>query len=170
MPLSPNVLLQAGAQAKTPSGPANISATPAVQGDKPASFARMFADQKPAKAAPKHKEHNAKGSDKNPFGARAAKAELLGWEAQTSQARWALQAEMSAWQTLTGLSALPLAEPVAMTGAVQATERPSLASQTRYQSSAESRKLSAAMASCSASSRWLPVIGTGRLGCRRIHA
>ncbi|WP_256830237.1 flagellar hook-length control protein FliK [Pseudomonas sp. Pse1] len=52
MPLSPNLLLQAGAQAKTPSGPANISATPAVQGDKPASFARMFADQKPAKAAP----------------------------------------------------------------------------------------------------------------------
>ncbi len=52
MPLSPNLLLQAGAQAKAPSGPANISATPAVQGDKPASFARMFADQKPAKAAP----------------------------------------------------------------------------------------------------------------------
>lgn len=52
MPLSPNLLLQAGAQAKTPSGPANIPATPAVQGEKPASFARMFADQKPAKAAP----------------------------------------------------------------------------------------------------------------------
>ena len=27
--------------------------------------------------SPKHKEHNAKGSDKNPFGARATKAELL---------------------------------------------------------------------------------------------
>lgn len=32
---------------------------------------------KPAKTAPRHTEHNAKGTDKNPFGARAAKAELL---------------------------------------------------------------------------------------------
>lgn len=51
MPLSPNLLLQAGVQAKTSSGPANIPATPAVQGDKPASFARMIADQAPGKAA-----------------------------------------------------------------------------------------------------------------------
>ncbi len=32
---------------------------------------------KPAKNAPKHKEHNSKGSDKNPFGGRASKEELL---------------------------------------------------------------------------------------------
>jgi hypothetical protein len=31
----------------------------------------------PAKNAPKHREHNAKGSAKNPFGARETKAELL---------------------------------------------------------------------------------------------
>ena len=62
-----------------------------------------------------------RAGDLAPADELAAKAELLGWEAQTSQARWALQAEMSAWQTLTGLSAVPLAEPVAMTGAVQAT-------------------------------------------------
>ena len=55
-----------------------------------------------------------RAGDLAPADELAAKAELLGWEAQTSQARWALQAEMSAWQTLTGLSALPLAEPVAI--------------------------------------------------------
>lgn len=32
---------------------------------------------KAPKNAPKHSEHNAKGSDKNPFGVRASKAELL---------------------------------------------------------------------------------------------
>ena len=32
---------------------------------------------KPSKTAPKHKEHNAKGSVQNPFGQRATKAELL---------------------------------------------------------------------------------------------
>ena len=29
------------------------------------------------KKSPRHNEHNAKGSDKNPFGARESKAELL---------------------------------------------------------------------------------------------
>ena len=29
------------------------------------------------KNAPRHKEHNAKGTDKNPFGKHATKAELL---------------------------------------------------------------------------------------------
>ena len=29
------------------------------------------------KKAPRHKEHNAKGTDKNPFGARATKADLV---------------------------------------------------------------------------------------------
>jgi hypothetical protein len=55
-------------------------------------------------------------------------------------------------------------------GTVQATVRPKLASKTRYQSSAASGKLRAATASCSDSSRWLPVMGTGRLGWRRIQA
>ena len=32
---------------------------------------------KPAKTAPRHTEHNAKGSDKNPFGKTASKAELI---------------------------------------------------------------------------------------------
>jgi hypothetical protein len=32
---------------------------------------------KPMKSTPRHQEHNAKGSDKNPFGARETKAELL---------------------------------------------------------------------------------------------
>ncbi len=32
---------------------------------------------KPAKKAPRHKEHNAKGSAKNPFGAQTDKAQLL---------------------------------------------------------------------------------------------
>lgn len=32
---------------------------------------------KPSKHAPRHNEHNAKGTDKNPFGDRATKAELL---------------------------------------------------------------------------------------------
>jgi hypothetical protein len=32
---------------------------------------------KPGKNAPRHKEHNAKGTEKNPFGDRATKAELL---------------------------------------------------------------------------------------------
>lgn len=62
-----------------------------------------------------------RAGDLAPADELAAKAELLGWEAQTSQARWSLQAEMSAWQTLTGLTALPLAEPMALPGAVQAT-------------------------------------------------
>ena len=62
-----------------------------------------------------------RAGDLAPSDELAAKAELLGWEAQTSQARWSLQAEMSAWQTLTGLTALPLAEPIAIPGAVQAT-------------------------------------------------
>jgi hypothetical protein len=30
-----------------------------------------------AKNKPRHSEHNAKGSDKNPYGAKAPKAELL---------------------------------------------------------------------------------------------
>jgi len=62
-----------------------------------------------------------RAGDLAPSDELAAKAELLGWEAQNSQARWSLQAEMSAWQTLTGLTALPLAEPIAIPGAVQAT-------------------------------------------------
>ena len=32
---------------------------------------------KMGKKAPKHKEHNARGTEKNPFGARESKAELL---------------------------------------------------------------------------------------------
>ncbi|WP_169310918.1 hypothetical protein [Cereibacter changlensis] len=32
---------------------------------------------KTGKAAPRHSEHNAKGSEKNPYGDRATKAELL---------------------------------------------------------------------------------------------
>ena len=32
---------------------------------------------KAGKNAPRHKEHNAKGSDKNPFGGKETKAELL---------------------------------------------------------------------------------------------
>lgn len=60
-----------------------------------------------------------RAGDLAPADELAAKAELLGWEAQTSQARWNLQAETSAWQTLTGLTALPLAEPCAMAGAIQ---------------------------------------------------
>lgn len=32
---------------------------------------------RPAKNAPRHAEHNAKGGDKNPFGAKADKAALL---------------------------------------------------------------------------------------------
>jgi hypothetical protein len=32
---------------------------------------------KMGKKAPKHNEHNARGTDKNPFGARETKAELL---------------------------------------------------------------------------------------------
>ena len=32
---------------------------------------------KTGKASPRHTEHNAKGTDKNPFGDRATKAELL---------------------------------------------------------------------------------------------
>jgi outer membrane protein TolC len=60
-----------------------------------------------------------RAGDLAPADELAAKAELLGWEAQTSQARWNLQAETSAWQTLTGLTALPLAEPRAMAGAIQ---------------------------------------------------
>ncbi|KKL88547.1 hypothetical protein LCGC14_1923610 [marine sediment metagenome] len=32
---------------------------------------------KKGKNAPRHQEHNAKGSDKNPYGARDAKASLL---------------------------------------------------------------------------------------------
>jgi hypothetical protein len=32
---------------------------------------------KPAKNSPRHKEHNAKGSDKNPFGHSESKLELL---------------------------------------------------------------------------------------------
>lgn len=31
----------------------------------------------PGKKAPRHKEHNAKGSDKNPFGGKEDKAALL---------------------------------------------------------------------------------------------
>jgi len=32
---------------------------------------------KPGQNAPRHREHNAKGTDKNPFGKRPDKAELL---------------------------------------------------------------------------------------------
>ena len=32
---------------------------------------------KPSKNAPRHNEHNAKGTTQNPFGARATKAELI---------------------------------------------------------------------------------------------
>ncbi len=63
-----------------------------------------------------------RAGDLAPADELAARAELLGWEAQTSQARWSLQAELSEWQTLTGLSALPLAEPVATPVPVKAQE------------------------------------------------
>lgn len=33
--------------------------------------------QKPGSNAPKHREHNAKGTSKNPFGAQGAKADLI---------------------------------------------------------------------------------------------
>ena len=61
-----------------------------------------------------------RAGDLAPADELAAKAELLGWEAQTSQARWSQQAELTAWQTLTGLSALPMDEPEALAKAVQA--------------------------------------------------
>ena len=37
--------------------------------------------------APQHKEHNAKGSTKNPYGARESKAELLARMKAAAQAR-----------------------------------------------------------------------------------
>ncbi len=61
-----------------------------------------------------------RAGDLAPADELAARAELLGWEAQTAQARWSLQADMSAWQTLTGLSVLPLAEPLAIAGVTPA--------------------------------------------------
>ncbi len=61
-----------------------------------------------------------RAGDLAPADELAARAELLGWEAQTAQARWSLQADMSAWQTLTGLSVLPLAEPLAIAGVAPA--------------------------------------------------
>ncbi|MBT9245243.1 hypothetical protein KM031_00415 [Gemmobacter fulvus] len=42
---------------------------------------------KAAKNAPKHKEHNAKGTDKNPFGDRATKEELLARMKAAAEAR-----------------------------------------------------------------------------------
>jgi hypothetical protein len=39
------------------------------------------------KKAPRHEEHNAKGSDKNPFGAREQKAELLARMKAAAEAR-----------------------------------------------------------------------------------
>jgi len=42
---------------------------------------------KAGKNTPRHTEHNAKGSDKNPFGARATKAELLSRMKAAAEAR-----------------------------------------------------------------------------------
>jgi hypothetical protein len=39
------------------------------------------------KKAPRHDEHNAKGSDKNPFGSREQKAELLARLKAAAEAR-----------------------------------------------------------------------------------
>lgn len=39
------------------------------------------------KKAPKHNEHNAKGTEKNPFGARATKAELVARLKAAAEAR-----------------------------------------------------------------------------------
>src|SRR5690606_4824460 len=86
-----------------------------------ADLAQVSAQQQLLATLAQDVARRVRAGDLAPADELAARAELLGWEAQTSQARWALQAEMSAWQTLTGLSALPLAEPVAMTGAVQST-------------------------------------------------
>jgi hypothetical protein len=43
--------------------------------------------QKPSKKAPPHREHNAKGTDKNPYGARENKAELLARMKAAAEAR-----------------------------------------------------------------------------------
>ena len=42
---------------------------------------------KAAKNTPKHKEHNARGTDQNPFGERATKAELLARLKATAEAK-----------------------------------------------------------------------------------
>lgn len=62
-----------------------------------------------------------RAGDLAPADELAANAELLGWKAKTSQVRWSLQSEMSAWQTLTGLTELPPAEAPAT--AIQSTTK-----------------------------------------------
>lgn len=42
---------------------------------------------KPGRNAPRHKEHNAAGTDKNPFGAPKAKSELLARMKAAAEAR-----------------------------------------------------------------------------------
>jgi len=42
---------------------------------------------KQPKNAPKHSEHNAKGTDKNPYGSRPSKAELLARMKAAAEAR-----------------------------------------------------------------------------------
>ena len=51
MPATPNILLQTAAQAKAQAASAKSSAMAADAGDKASSFARVFADQAPAKPA-----------------------------------------------------------------------------------------------------------------------
>ncbi|VVQ07542.1 hypothetical protein PS918_04861 [Pseudomonas fluorescens] len=50
MPVTPNILLQATAQAKTPAAPANSTAPAAEPGDKASSFAQVYAKQAQNKA------------------------------------------------------------------------------------------------------------------------
>jgi len=52
MPATPNILLQTAAQAKAQAASAKSSAMAADAGDKASSFAKVFADQAPAKPAP----------------------------------------------------------------------------------------------------------------------
>ena len=49
MPATPNILLQTAAQAKAQAASAKSSAMAADAGDKASSFAKVFADQAPAK-------------------------------------------------------------------------------------------------------------------------
>ncbi|MGB3313199.1 MAG: hypothetical protein WBB85_02210 [Albidovulum sp.] len=60
--------------ADTITGP--LAARTPIQGMTDMDYGKSGA-AKSAKHAPRHKEHNAKGSDKNPFGKQPSKAELL---------------------------------------------------------------------------------------------
>lgn len=56
--------------------PAPLMARTPIQGKTDMDYGKSGA-AKTGKHAPRHKEHNAKGSDKNPFGKQPPKAELL---------------------------------------------------------------------------------------------